>query len=477
MAVALVAPKSSAGDLTVDTEVRTGAGEASASVAFGPGTVGHQTAKQIWTKYPASEIDFIAPTAGAGSATLDLTFANSPTSNITVYLDIHGVEFEVAWLAGESADDIRDTVISAINERTSQLMVAASTGGTGIVTITAKIAGNVGNDILIYASLSEQSGTETINSGTSVSSALSGGSSDPDLTNALAALSAKEYDIILPCLSNTDVANTASTNNLKRIVNHISAYNSGLNAKLQQFVVGYTGTVALAVATSSHSNSANNVDFGEIILCIAGRDLPSVLAGREVADWLVRYSSDPSANRIGQIFDGIVGAKDKLTNTPTDAELQTLIGNGVSPISYTKQLSPKLVRPVTTHSQDDAGGADRRVLDVQNVVAEYVVARDIRDTLPSAFPQAKISEDLAEGEEPVPGVTEVRDVKAWLGDRLMAWADDGVLNKARVRTVISDGSLIVQVNGTDATQVDIVLPKKIVQPWAKTSLVSQREPS
>jgi phage tail sheath gpL-like len=207
------------------------------------------------------------------------------------------------------------------------------------------------------------------------------------------------------------------------------------------------------------------------------RDLPGIVAAREVADWLIRYSIDPAANRIGRVLSGLSGAKDKISDKPTDTEVENLLGNGVSVISYTQQGQPFLVRAVTTHSQDTSGNPDRRLLDVQNVVAEYAVSRDFRDTLPLAFPEAKITRDTLPGEDPPPaGVLEERDVKAWVVERLIEWAHRAVINRAMIKTVVDDGSLIVQVDETDPTQLNLVIPKKILQPWAKTSLVSQRMP-
>src|SRR6185503_3205496 len=79
--VLLLSPKASSGDLTAQTEIRVGAGEASAATAFGTGSPGHLAAKALYDKYQAAQVDFGAPTAGAGSAVGTLTFSGSPTAN------------------------------------------------------------------------------------------------------------------------------------------------------------------------------------------------------------------------------------------------------------------------------------------------------------------------------------------------------------------------------------------------------------
>lgn len=476
--VALLGSKSSAGDLTNDTEVREGAGPDSASTAFGPGTPAHLAAKLLYGAYPSAQVDFVSPAPGAGTATLDITFSGTPTGNNVVLCDIMGREFQLAWLAGESADDIKDKLIAAINERTDDLAVVASDGGVGIVTIDSKVLGNVGNDVKVQVTIQlAATGTEAV-AGALTPTNLASGSTDPDLTNALAAIEGQEYAYILPCLSNTDAANTATANNMSKVIDHINGYNTGRNAKLQQTVVGITTTVAAATAASVSSNGAKNDPTGELILCINGRGLPAELAGREVGGWLNGLSTDPAVNRIGEQMNEYIGAVDKIADQPTDSESESAIGGGVSLIGYTAQGLEVLVRAVTTHSQDANGASDTRLLDCQQVAATYIVARDMRSALPAEFPNAKIVPDTAPGDDPPPqGVLEERDIKAFIVARLRFWQTQGVITKASLDDAINNGTLIVQVNASDATQVDIVMPFKIVPPLAKFGVVVQRVPN
>lgn len=476
--VALMSPKTTAGDLTDDTEVRAGGGPDTASTAFGPGSLGHLAAKLLYAKFPAAVVDFIAPASGAGLATLNVTLSGVPTGNNTVRFDIMGRVFDIAWLVGESADDVKVKVIAKILELTQDIYVTAVTGGVGIVTINGKDPGNAGNDVLVKATLvNAATGSEAV-AGAAVPTNLAGGTTDPDFTTALSNLEGREYPVILPCLSNTDVANIAATNNLKRVVTHIDSLNTGLRAKLQQVVAGFTGTLAQATATTVDSESLGNSNDGELVLATAGRGLPSELGGREVGDWLAFYSIDPAANRIGNEMDGYIGAEDTIAETPTLSESETALGNGVSIISYTDGGAPFMVRPITTHSKDSAGGQDLRLLDVQNVVATYVVSRRLRSSLPAEFPNAKVVKDTPEGEEPPPrGVIEERDIKGFVISELRAEQDRGIITRASLDAAIADDTLIVQVNEQDATQVDIVTPFKIVPPLAKTGLVVQRQPN
>lgn len=469
--VLLLSPKGS-GDLTAQTEIRAGGGEASAGTAFGSGTPGHLTAKQIYRKSPSAQVDFGAPTAGAGAATKNITFSGSPTANTSVEFDIHGRVFEVEWNAAESADTFKTRAITRITERSADLAVTASSGGVGVVTLTGKVTGRISNDVKVRARIVTASGTAA--SDTAAYANLAGGTTDPDFTTILAAAAGKEYAFIVACLSNTDAHDATASSNCERILTHIDTYDSGLNAKLQTAIFASTGSQASAKTAAI----ARNDGRAEHVLVENGRSLPCEVAGRECGGWLARLATESNPNRIGEVLDGIYGSGDVLADTPTAAEAEDMLGNGVAVVSYTMSGDPIIVRPISTYSQDAGGGADRRLLDWNIVQAIYIVSRDLRSALPQAFPQAKVMRDAEASEDPPPkGVLEERDIKAFVISRLRFWVREGVLLGSALDEVIASGDLIVEVNDSDETQVDIVIPAKVVPVLAKMGVVVQRRAS
>lgn len=471
--ILLIAPKSSAGDLTDDTEVRTGGGEASAGVAYGPGTPGHLAAKQIYAAEATALVDFVAPIPGAGAAVATITLSGAVTQNNAVEALICGRTIQVGWLIGESTSDVRDKLILAINSLDDSLPVVATSGGAGIVTLTFKVTGRIGNDAKVKCRLLEpQSGTEAV-SPTGITS-FTGGTTDPNVDNVLDAAQGREYHYIVPCLSNTDAETTGSSSNVERILQQIEQFNEGLNAKLQQVIYASTGSQASAEAAAI----ARNVGYAQHVLCVNGGSLPCEFAGAEAGDRLSAIGVDPAANRIGnQIGSSLYGSDDITSDKPTPAETESAIGNGVSIVSYDAAENLIAVRPVTTFSQNPAGGPDRRLLDTQNVDAAYIVARDLRAALPAEFPNAKIQRDAAPGADPAPpGVIEERDVKAFVISRLRIFQRNGVILQSALDEAIADGSLVVEVNDFDPTQVDILVPLQVIPPLAKFGVVVNREP-
>lgn len=471
--ILLMASKSSSGTLVNDTEVRVGGGEDSGGVAYGIGTVGHLAAKQLYKAYPSAVIDFVSPAPGAGAATTAITVSGAPSSNNGIEVIAKGLVFDVGWLVGETPDNVRDKLIVAINSRTDRLPFVASSGGTGIVTCTFKTLGNIGNDCKLRCRMTvPQSGTEAVTPTTMTN--FTGGTTDGDFTNAIEAAQGREYHYIVPCISNTDACLTSSSSNIERILQVVQQYNEGIDAKLQQIIYASTLTQSAAEAAAV----ARNVGYCQHVLCVNGGSLPAEFAAAEAGDRLAAISLDPAANRIGnQIGTSLYGSADITSDKPTPTQTESAIGNGVSIISYDMAENLITVRPVTTFSQNAAGGPDRRLLDTQNVDATYIIARDLRSAIPAEFPNAKIQKDSPPGADPTPtGVIEERDVKTFVISRLRAWERGGVILKSALDAAIADGSLAVEVNANDPSQVDILVPLKIIPPLAKFGVVVNREP-
>jgi len=459
----IMAPRSTSGNLTVDTEIRLISGADDAKAAWGTKTPGYKCALNFFSEYPNGRVFGIAPTASGGAAaTGSVTFASTPSVTQNVRFAIAGRTLDVPWAAGEDGDVIKARSISAINAR-DDIPVTATSGGFGIVSLTFPVPGPWGNDVQYSVLVS----TGTGGTGTATGSSLTGGTTEPDFTNALSSMSAK-YDYICPCLSNADAQSSGATSNVARLKTHINGMNTGLNASLQQAIIGMTGTQSAAKVGAIARNEAT-IEFP---FCMNGQGLPAELAGEELGSRMYSVSLDAAANRIGTHLPEYIGAKDLVADTPTPSETEDALSNGLSIVSYDRQGGSVLVRPITSHSQDTNGNPDNRCFDVSAVDGAYAVANDIEQFLPQEFPRAKISKDLQPGDEPLPaGVIEERDIKASLIKRLNVWARLGIVRRDKLAEVIADGSLIVQVDPSDETQVDIVIPLGIVKPLAKFGIV------
>lgn len=466
----ILAPIDSDGNLTPNTEFRQLNGPDDAKTAFGKAGQGHLTAKRLFQMYGLANVvgAGVSPSGGA-VASGTLTATGPATGNTTYVIDVCGRQIEVPWNNGETADQFKTTAISYINQLSEDIPVVASSGGVGIVTLTANYAGPWGNDITFGATLKAGSsafGTSIVASG---SGKLSGGTTEPSYTTVLANMATTERRIILPCLSNAVVE--AATGAAEDVEQHIKTYGSGLDALLQIGVLGHSGTQANAKTGAA----SRNFEAMQYIHCLNGQSLPCEFAGAEVGDQLKWHQLRANYNRIGNPFLGLFGAKDKVGDKPTQAEVEDLLRNGVTPVSYARDGSLFVVRPITTHFQDTSGAPDFRAYDMSDIHGAYSVAEDLRTAIPQEFKNASISPDLPAAADPLPpGVVELRDVKSFVTSRLFTQARLGVVDRTRLQTALDNGELIVEIDTGDPTQVNIFIPYKIIPPLAKIGVVMSR---
>lgn len=460
----LMAPKSSAGNIVPDTEVRQCFGPDDVAVALGAGTPGHLCAKRLFAQHGLASLDVVAPTASAGAAaTGSQTFTGPASQNSTIRFRIHGRIIDVAWLSGESAATFVTRAVATINAQAADLFVTAA-ADTADIDYTAKVAGPWGNDVLINASIVEGGGGIAI---TVNPAALTSGTTEPSFATALALVSTRRYRRIIPCVSNADALSSSGTSNPGRLATHIDQYETGLGAKLQVGCVGITATIANAKAGAiAKNNEALQYVFGQTF-----EDLPAELAGAEVGDSIKCIALRPNFNRIGNKLL-LRGPKDAVTSKLTDAQVEDLLNNGVTPLGLEEGTNEVFViRPITTHSLF-SGAPDYRALDMSDTDGLYSVAEDLQVVLPQEFKNCSISPDLPAGSQPLPpGVVELRDVKNFTLSRLRAWVREGVVNGPALEAANDNDELIFEIDSGDPKQVNIFLPLKIIAPLAKMGAV------
>lgn len=463
----IMAPKSSAGNITANTEVRRCFGPTDVATALGAGTPGHLCAKQLFKRYGLAIVDVIAPTASGGSsATATTTFTGPATENSTIRLRISGRTVDVPWLSGDSATTFAARAVTYVNQLADDLFITA-TSSTGDLIYTAKVAGPWGNDIKVNASIIAGGGGIAISVNPT---AATGGTTEASYATALAAVATTEYARIVPCLSNADAIDTSSSSNGERLALHLAALNSGLGALLQVGVIGVTGSVAQAKAGAIDRNST----VMEYVLGRSWDDLPCELAGAEAGDALKAIQTRPNFNRIGNVHT-LYGPRDIPTNKLTATETEDALNNGVSPLDVDVLTGATyLVRPITTHSLNSSV-QDYRAFDLSDIDGSFAVFRDLRTALPVEFANASISQNLPAGADPLPpGVVEVKDVRAFVISRLRFWARQGVVSLAALDASILNDELAVEIDASDGTQVNIFIPYSIIKPLAKLSVVGSK---
>ncbi len=457
----LLASKSSAGNIVANTEVRTVFGPDDVAVALGAGTLGHLAAKMFFLRNPQGSLDIVAPAESAGAnAAATQTFTGTATANSTLRLRAHGRIIDTAWNAGETAATFITRYVATINAQTADLFVIAADATGGDVSLTAKVKGPPGNDVKVNVSIIAGGAGITIAANPT---ALTGGTTEPDFTTALTSVATRSYRRIVPCVSNADSTSASGSSNPGRVQAHVVAHQSGNDAKLQVFSVGNTATIANVKAGAI----AKNDPAGEYVYGQNYEDLPCECAAADAGDALRFIGIRANFNRIGNVL-GLRGPQDPVADKLTGAELEDLLNNGVTALdvqTFTGQII--VTRPVTTHSLNGSA-ADYRALDLPDTDAIYTVAEDLRDSLPQEFANCSVVENLPPGVNRLPaGVVELKDIRGFLTSRLGFWVDQGVLDGDKLQAALDAQQLLVEINASDATQVDIFLPLGVVKVLSK----------
>lgn len=452
----IVGPKNTTGgDMTADTEVRSIYSMADVEAAAGVGSLPALCYAAALKKDPTIKCDLLCPTeSGGAAATGTITPSGTISTDGTIRCTIHGVVVDVPWNVGETPTQWSTKAIAMINKRTAELHVTASASSTAVL-LTAKAKGPHGNDICLRAKIIEGCTSGSV----AVSAAhLASGTTEPVFTTALTTVAGTEYDYVALCASNADI-NAASANNSAKLKTHIGTYNIGLNAHLQQGVTATTTSVSAAKTGAIGLNS----EVMETMLGIGVESLPSQVAGAEMGDRSYARKLRGNANRIGtDMSDAIYPSADIIGDQPTAAEAIDALDNGVSMLHYDPTGAIRVMRAITTHSADTNGNPDYRCLDCNEVDAMYDVAKDLRAALPQEFYQCKVSADRIQGDAELPeGVVECRDIKAFIISRIMGyWVPKGFINGVTFQAAVDAGQVIVEINSSDETQVDIFIPAK-----------------
>mgnify|MGYP006371621873 FL=1 len=461
----------SGGSATVETVIYEAVANADAVATLaGAGGLAHLAAKRLFEEYPTATVDclFMAAASGdsaAGTITFDDTTPVSSAQTVTI--KIAGYSFALSWNAAETDVDFATRVVAKIGTLSKFLPVTATNGaGTlAVVTLTFKQKGKAGLDCTYSAALSEGVGGAV----STAAARLTGGTTEPDPATALLAMVGKEWRFILPCISNADMALASATGTMGKLKTYIAANDTGIGALLQTAHTACTDSTANAKAMSNQ----HDFEYFSHHLARGAQSLPCEWAGAAVGAYARESKIDPAHPFVQQeLVATLVGSADTATDDLTVAEQEDLLASGVSYFGRTAQGVPRFERPISTYFEDADGNADDRVLDISKTFALVAVGSDLRTFCQRTFKGKKLMKNLPSGNTPIPpGIVEEKDAKGLIVGRIRSqWVPAGVIRGDKLDEVIADGSLVVQVDPLDETQLDVFLPLRVVPPLVKTSI-------
>ena len=363
----IVGQRLTAGTVAANTPVDVFS-DVEAATYFGRGSIAHLMVRAALAANPYLSLQVIAmDDAGAGVlATGTITVVGTASSPGVLSAQVGDVLVQVAVASGDTPT-IMAAALKAQFDAQPDLPVTA-TVAVGVVTLTAKNKGTLGNSIKVAPTI-------TATGVTAVATAMTAGATDPTLVTALAVVYASGHNIIITPWNDGP--------NLTALRTHLDNVSGPLEKRGCIGVAAHTGTLAAATTLAPTINSGR---LSMILVPNAYENSYEVAAAYGA---VVAFEEDPARplNTLG--LTGI--AAPPLANRLSRTEQETCLYNGVTPSEVGPGDVVQIVRAITTYTKDAGGTPDISLLDLTTIRTLDYARKAWVDRISLRFPRSKKS--------------------------------------------------------------------------------------
>lgn len=347
-----------------------------AAQVWGRGSLIASTVEALRSVAPASDVWGVAidPLQGAVPATGQITLSGSPQTAGTLNLYVHGLPVRVVVPAGQAVATIAAAVAAAINARPDLLVTAQANGA--VVDVTAKNAGETGNDIDLTVNYYQG---EVTAAGLSVAVApMTAGAGNPDVNDALAALGDEIYTTIISPF--TDLPNIAV------IEAELSERFGALSQRTGHLFIGLDGTHGGLSTFGSDRNSPHSTVIGS-----NGSPTPPWVWAAKLAGTVHHHGGiDPARPFQTLPLPGVLPPRDR---SFTRQERNLLLRDGISTYTVGPDGTVRIERVITTYQTAPSGVEDISFLDLNTKWTVDYVRFAVRSRIALRFPRHKLADD------------------------------------------------------------------------------------
>jgi phage tail sheath gpL-like len=382
--------------------------------------------------------DDVAAVAAAGSILL----GGLPTVAGTLNLYIGGTRVRIAVAVGATPGSLATALAAAINADTSLPVTAAVNGVTPEqVDLTARNKGEAGNGIDVRVNYYQG---ETLPAGlTAAVVALAGGTANPDLTDAIAALGDDWYQTIV--MPYTDAAN------LTLLEAELADRFGGVR---QIDGIAYAAFRGTHGATSTFGGTRNSPHVSHLGTGIAPTP-PYLLAAIYAGQAAAALAIDPA--RPLQTLPLIGALPPAVDARWTQEERNLLLYDGVATYSVDNGGVMRIERAITSYQTNAFGVADTAYLDVTTPATLSYLRYSLRARITTKFPRHKLADD---GTSYGPGqaIVTPKTLRAELVALAKEWAQAGLVENLDQYKA----ELTVERDAVDRNRVNILVPPDLV---------------
>lgn len=373
--VLLVGMKTSAGSMTVDSDVVRVTNDDDVDSLAG---VGSQLARMAYKALKVDSADVwiaaVTEPSGGTAATATITPTGTQTSAGTLRFRLAGITVLVDVGAADTIATICTNIAAAFNAKV-KLPVTAGASAT-VVTLTCRNKGTQGKDWILYrdagnvaetvAGLSVAlAGSANVNTNGVRLGASSSGTGTEDATAILTKLTTTRYARI--AVGHNDSTNAALWEA------QVNTNGGALQLLEEQFIIGHNGAYA---AAQTLATVTMNAFLGSLIWIRNCESHPSEFAAWFAAKRSVVEQAAPVPDYDNLLMDVIAPqAFDADIATPTEQD--TALNNGVTPCA-TVGAEMRMVRAITSYCLNGST-QDERCLDIGDPTMAQYAALDLKD--------------------------------------------------------------------------------------------------
>ena len=343
-----------------------------AATYFGRGSIAHLMARAALQANPYLALTMMGmDDAGAGvAASATVTLANAATSSGVLTLQVGDQYVQIAIASGD-ANTVTAAALNAQIAKQPDLPVTA-TVASGVVTLTAKNKGTLGNGIKLFAATTTTGQTVTATS-------MSSGATDPTLATALAVVFAAGHDILISAWNDQT--------NLTALRTHLDSVSGPLEQRGAIGIYAHVGTLSAATTLAAGVNS------GRITCGFVPAAYENVFEVAAAYGAVIASEEDPARPLNTLPLTGIMA--NPLANRSSRTEQENLLYNGVTPTEVGPGDIMQIVRAITTYTLDPQSVPDISLLDLTTIRTLDYVRKACRERIALRFPREKLSERTA----------------------------------------------------------------------------------
>ncbi|MDH2918495.1 MAG: phage tail sheath C-terminal domain-containing protein [Sideroxydans sp.] len=340
---------------------------------FGRGSVAHLMARSALqaNNYMALSMIALDDAAASVAATATVTFTGTASSAGNATLLVGDQSVVVAIATGDTPSIIAAALAAQIAKQPDLAITA--TAALGVVTLTAKNKGTLGNFIKLSC-------IDTAGSVAVASTAMAGGATDPTIATALATVFAAGHNIIISAWN--DVAN------LTALRTHLDNVSGALEQRGAIGIYAHTGTLAQATTLAASINSGR---ISSILVPNAFEESCEVAAAYGA---VVASEEDPARPLNTLPLTAVMASP--LANRLGRSEQENALYNGVTPTEVGPGEKVQIVRAITTYTLDPQGVPDTSLLDLTTIRTLDYVRKSCRERIALRFPRDKLSARTAD---------------------------------------------------------------------------------